>query len=310
MKNLVHWDDVASNRRGVGDIGGIWTGLGEASGTVSVGLRRIRVEAGKRSTAVHVHGAEEEIFFVLGGSGMLWQGGSAAAVGAGDTIVHRENGEPHTLRAGTDGLDVLAFGTRVSLGICHLPRAGMAWAGPTVLAAPGFINLWEKDVAAGPLEMPEPGPRPANVVALESVATRRIDKGTSRFTLRAPGQGGGAVTSGLNHLTIDGGANGWPFHCHAAEEEILVVLDGDGTVTVGKEQSPVRRGHVLARPAGTGQAHIFEAGAAGITMLAYGTKEPNDITHYPRSGKIYLRGLGVVGRLEPARFWDVDDGST
>ena len=38
-----------------------------------------------------------------------------------------------------------------------------------------------------------------------------------------------------------------------------------------------------------------------LTLLAYGTRDPNDITHYPRSGKISFRGVGVIGPGMPLR---------
>ena len=40
-----------------------------------------------------------------------------------------------------------------------------------------------------------------------------------------------------------------------------------------------------------------------MTFLANRTREPNDVCCYPRSNKIYWRGLGLIGRLEP-----LDDG--
>jgi uncharacterized cupin superfamily protein len=57
-------------------------------------------------------------------------------------------------------------------------------------------------------------------------------------------------------------------------------------------------------PAATREAHAFRAGEGGLTLLAYGTREPNDITYFPRSGKISFRGVGVMGRIEPAGYWD------
>jgi len=44
-----------------------------------------------------------------------------------------------------------------------------------------------------------------------------------------------------------------------------------------------------------------------MTLLAYGTRDPNDIAYYPRSGKISFRGVGVIGRLEQADYWDGED---
>jgi uncharacterized cupin superfamily protein len=42
-----------------------------------------------------------------------------------------------------------------------------------------------------------------------------------------------------------------------------------------------------------------------MTYLAYGTREPNDIVWYPRSNKVYFRGVGLMARLE---HLDYDDG--
>ncbi|CAN5127924.1 hypothetical protein BH18ACT12_BH18ACT12_14190 [soil metagenome] len=42
-----------------------------------------------------------------------------------------------------------------------------------------------------------------------------------------------------------------------------------------------------------------------MNFLAYGTRRPNDVCYYPRSNKIYWRGLGLIARLEPLHY---DDG--
>jgi uncharacterized cupin superfamily protein len=86
-----------------------------------------------------------------------------------------------------------------------------------------------------------------------------------------------------------------------------VVLEGDGTCQLGEERHPVRPGSVLARPAGTAVAHSFTAGEQGMALLAYGTREPGDICFYPRSGKIAISGVGVIGRIEPLDYWDGEE---
>ena len=83
---------------------------------------------------------------------------------------------------------------------------------------------------------------------------------------------------------------GAPPHCHSAEEELFIVLDGEGTLelwpgpkpggplpTEPDETHAVSRGHIVSRPAATRISHCFRAGEQGLTYLAYGTKEPNDI---------------------------------
>ena len=90
------------------------------------------------------------------------------------------------------------------------------------------------------------------------------------------------------------------------------MLDGEGDLLLWEEsgvtEHPVRAGSVIARPAGTGVAHAFRGGDTGLTLLLYGTRDPNDICYYPRSGKVFFTGLGVVARLgEPLEYWDGED---
>jgi len=54
-------------------------------------------------------------------------------------------------------------------------------------------------------------------------------------------------------------------------------------------------------------AHSFRAGPDGLQVLAYGTRDPRDISFYPRSGKVSLRGVGVIGRLDVLDYWDGED---
>ena len=95
-------------------------------------------------------------------------------------------------------------------------------------------------------------------------------------------------------MTIPPGGEGYPPHCHAAEEELFVVLEGSGTVTLGDENAEIRRGSVVSRPPGTRVAHSFLAGDDGLVYLAYGTREPNDVVYYPRTDEIRFRGVGVT----------------
>ena len=135
MTNLIHWDDAPRVRREIGEIATWMTDLGTAAGSVAVGLRRWDVDPGRRNTPPHVHGAEEEVFYVLAGSGLLWQDGEVCEVSAGDCIVHLADEEAHTLKAGPDGLDVLAFGMREYVETCYHPHSRREWAGATIVAA-------------------------------------------------------------------------------------------------------------------------------------------------------------------------------
>ena len=287
---LAHWDDVEPYRRETGHLAGDWYDLGRAAGCVSVGLKRIRVDPGKWSTPAHAEGAEEEIFFVLGGSGLSWQDGEAFEVGKGDVLVHLPEKHAHTLRAGAEGLDVLAYGQRKTQGNTVLPRAEVAWMHPSWVDV-GGPHPWEREAAIGEPEVGEVSPRPGRIANIDQGIRWELDTGAVDLNL---GDLVGSVETGLSHMTIPPGAEGYPPHCHGAEEELFVVLEGSGTITLGEESAEVRRGSVVSRPAGTRVAHSFLAGDDGLVYLAYGTREPNDVVYYPRTDEIRFRGVGVT----------------
>ena len=133
--------------------------------------------------------------------------------------------------------------------------------------------------------------------------------------MRDLGRAAGSYKTGLQLFEVPPGKLLNPPHCHSAEEEIFVVLDGAGALELWPhlrfggehEEHAVRRGSVVARPAGTGRGHTFRAGERGLTVLAYGTRDPRDVTFYPRSGKVSFRGIGLIGRLEVLDYWDGED---
>lgn len=304
MTHLVHWDDAARVRREVGEIATWITDLGTAAGSVAVGLRRWEIDPGRRNTPPHAHGAEEEVFYVLAGGGLLWQDGEACAVGPGDCIVHLADEEAHTLKGGPDGLAVLAFGMRVYAENCYHPHSGRVWTGPTIVAAEGPRDMFALDAEAGPLGWAAPGPRFANVVNTADVEEHESGEGDCGSVWRDMAAAAGAVRTGLNLGRCAPGMLQYPPHCHSSEEELFVVLEGSGTCILGDDEHAVRPGHVLSRPAGTGVAHALRGGPEGLTFLAYGTRDTNDVAYFPRSNKIYWPGLGVIGRIERLDYWD------
>jgi uncharacterized cupin superfamily protein len=309
----VNWDDVPVRDVAVGPMEGAWRDLGTAAGTRMLGLRRALIEPGKRSTPAHTHSGEEEIFYVLAGSGLSWQGGATHEVGAGDCLVHLCEGPAHTLVAGPDGLDVLAFGERTASEACFLPRAKVSWLGSTWVTAGDTPHPFAQEAAAGDLEMPAaPSARPATIVRLQDMPEHTLGRGDCESARRVLGAAAGAQRTALRHFAVTAGKLGAPPHCHSGGEELFVVLDGDGVYLEqapgatgwAPDERPVRAGDVVACLAGAGAAHAFRAGPAGLAYLAYGNRDRNDTIWYPRSHKIWFTGLGVIGRLEPLGYWD------
>src|ERR1700754_1407261 len=130
-----HVDDVAPERREVGELAGTRRRLGAAAGALRLGIALIEIDAGKRFSPPHAHADEDEVFLVLAGSGLsylLAPDGTARtyAVGVDDVLWHPCNGEAHTLVAGPDGLTVLVVGEGSRTGIPFLPRTGQCWLRP------------------------------------------------------------------------------------------------------------------------------------------------------------------------------------
>ena len=287
-----------------------WQRLGGEAGAKTVGLNRVRVAPGKLPTPPHSHGASEELYYILGGSGLAWQDEQVHEIRPGDCVVHRADEHEHTLIAGPGGLDYLVYGTNYPTEFGWLPRSNAIRIGwPWVEGRTD--DPWDVEAQQPPLAYGEAAERPDNIVNLDDVERHKGDSGPWASLAGTAG----AEQSGLNWRQLGPGEPSSVPHCHSEDEEVFVVLEGDGnlelwpsplTAAQGEEREdiPVRTGHVVARPASSRTSHCFRAGPDGMTLLIYGTRRPNDVCYYPRSNKLFWRGLGMIGRIESLDFWD------
>jgi uncharacterized cupin superfamily protein len=278
-------------------------------------VNRVRVAPGKLPTPPHSHGASEELYYVLAGSGLAWQDEDVHEVRPGDCVIQVADHHEHTFVAGPDGLDYLVYGTRHPTEIGWLPRSRAIRIGwPWVEGRDD--DPWDVEATVPPLPVGEPKPRPQNIVNVDEVEHELQGEQavTAPLATRERSQLGG-----LHWERLNPGCMGAIPHCHSEEEEIFVVLDGSATLHLWpsplklergakREEHALRAGHVVARPPGTGVSHFFVAGDDGCTMLVYGTRRPNDMCFYPRSNKVSWRGLGVIGRIEHVPYWDGETG--
>ena len=301
---VAHWDEVDAHHRAKGERDAEWQLLGNAAGTAGVGVNRVRIAPGKLSTPPHSHGASEELYFVLSGSGLAWQDGEVHEVRPLDCVIHRPDEMEHTFVAGPDGLEYMVFGTRHPTELGWLPRSRAIRLGwPWVEGRDD--DPWDVEATVEPLAIGEPAPRPANIVNVDDVELESERHQTWAYLT----PDGTTKLAGLGWEKVAAGHRGSVPHCHSAEEEVFVILDGTATLELwsrdgGIEATALRAGHVIARPPGTRVSHSFRAGPDGVTMLVYGTRDPNDMCWYPRSSKIFWRGLGVIGRIEILDYLD------
>ena len=116
----------------------------------------------------------------------------------------------------------------------------------------------------------------------------------------------GARKLGYNVTAIDPGKAAYPLHNHRANEEMFLILSGEGELRIGDERFPVRAGDVIAcPPAGPESAHQLRntSGAEPLRVFAVSTFESPDIVEYPDTGKISFGGrfTGADGKPQLVR---------
>ena len=93
------------------------------------------------------------------------------------------------------------------------------------------------------------------------------------------------------------GKTSCPYHFHYAQEEMFVILEGEGTLRVAGERIPVRAGDVIAIPPGPEYPHqLINTSSASLKYLSISTQEVPEICEYPDSSK-YLASAGTAGPL-------------
>jgi uncharacterized cupin superfamily protein len=108
----------------------------------------------------------------------------------------------------------------------------------------------------------------------------------------------GARQLGYNLTVLPPGSAQCPFHCHHGEEEMFLILEGEGELRFGSERHPIRKHDVIACPTGGPEvAHqIINTGTVPMRYLALSTVVDIETCEYPDSGKIMI---GAGRRGEP-----------
>ena len=105
------------------------------------------------------------------------------------------------------------------------------------------------------------------------------------------------------------GMRGCPYHFHHAQEELFVVLEGEGSLRVAGQMLPVRAGDVVFIPPGPDHPHQFiNTSAAPMRYLSISTMERPEICEYPDSGKYLAYDRGFRGGQRVAANLDYWDG--
>lgn len=120
--------------------------------------------------------------------------------------------------------------------------------------------------------------------------------------------GTAAVKLGAGIDVMQPGYQGCPYHFHYAQEEMFIVLEGEGTLRVAGEMVPIRAGDVIHIPAGPEYPHhILNTSDKPLKYLSISTQEKPEIAEYPDSGKYgaWAKGFKAIQRRDALLdYWD------
>lgn len=126
----------------------------------------------------------------------------------------------------------------------------------------------------------------------------------------------GLTQLGATYSEVPPGKSGCPFHVHHVEDEMFVILEGEGTYRFGPDSYPVKAGDVLGAPRGGPEyAHkLTNTGTGPLKYLSISTMADTEICEYPDSGKFQastrtagasasrFKSIGKIG--DNLDYWD------
>ncbi len=134
-----------------------------------------------------------------------------------------------------------------------------------------------------------------NDIELKSAEPRELYAGGRFGSVAGPRAGTVARKLGAGIDIVPPGQRACPYHFHYAQEEMFVVIEGEGTLRVAGEMIPIRAGDVITIPPGPEYPHhILNTSDAPLKYLSISTMETPEVCEYPDSGK-YLTDVGRVG---------------
>jgi uncharacterized cupin superfamily protein len=154
-------------------------------------------------------------------------------------------------------------------------------------------------------------------VDLETSTRAPLYDGAQCAGLIGPGEGMAGRRIGCRIDIVPPGKRSCPYHFHYAQEEVFIVLEGEGTLRVAGEMIAIRRGDVISIPPGPDYPHhILNTSNAPLKYLSLSTREFPEVCEYPDSGK-YMAFTNQDGPLLQRRrmhradsaldYWDGED---
>lgn len=159
--------------------------------------------------------------------------------------------------------------------------------------------------------------------AFDAKGFSNVPEGSSRFGANIVPLSEQLALPGLGcmFVTVEPGRRAFPFHNHLGNDEMFIIVEGEGIFRFGDDEFPVKAGDVCSAPrGGPNTAHqIINTGSGSLKYFGISTLNDPDIAEYPDSGKFAALGIAPgssffdahikhVGKREDAReYWDGEE---
>lgn len=109
---------------------------------------------------------------------------------------------------------------------------------------------------------------------------------------------------GVSVMTVEPGKRAFPMHVHHGNDELFIVLEGEGAYRIGDQEYPITPGEICAAPAGGLElAHqIVNTGSTTLRYVAISTCNDPDVVEYAESGRFGVLSLGAGRSFMDARI--------
>ncbi len=120
------------------------------------------------------------------------------------------------------------------------------------------------------------------------------------------GASGGGHPFDVELTRVPPGAANWPFHSHAVQWELFIVLSGSGEARTPEGVVPFAAGDCLLFP--PGEAHLLSnTGEADLLYYIITDQPAADMMFYPDSDKWFIKPQRKFFRMREVDYYDAED---
>ena len=94
-----------------------------------------------------------------------------------------------------------------------------------------------------------------NRVNIDDIEWQEMSHGNFTVARKSLSNNSGGQKLGASLYKLSPGHKAFPYHCHHANEEAILILNGEGTLRFGNEELTVNKNDYIALPCGSEHAH-------------------------------------------------------